>query len=206
VRSSFPRSKTCRPRCPPCGVSVPQTCCVCVCVFMLDTVPCLERSLCDLAVKVQSRLSSSTCLACDVATPPPHAPASARRSPPPISTRRHPLLLSADLILANERCVSIEMEVRQEVSEEMATRLQELEERYRSMHAQESVAAEVRHGLLGVFPPSCALRQLELLPLQTNVPCHHRRRHTRPGPPFSLGRAPPPSHSPTYSTLTGPQA
>ena len=54
--------------------------------------------------------------------------------------------LPGDLSLANERCISIEMEVRQEVSEEMATRLQELEERYHSMQAQETVAAEVRKG------------------------------------------------------------
>jgi hypothetical protein len=56
----------------------------------------------------------------------------------------------ADLTLANDRCATIEMEVRQEVSEEMATQLAELEQRYRSMHAQESTAAEV-HTI--VHPP-----------------------------------------------------
>ncbi len=51
---------------------------------------------------------------------------------------------SADLLQANERCASVEIEVRQEVSVEMARQLKELEERYQAMQSSDRDAAEVR--------------------------------------------------------------
>ena len=45
--------------------------------------------------------------------------------------------------MANDRCTAIEMEVRQEASDEMRVQMEEAEKRYRALLAQDNTAAEV---------------------------------------------------------------